>query len=90
MIEGRTLIVNDSFISRAEGLLAPYFTNLEVMHWSDFLTAVQDDDLPGFDRIIIETVQRGWPQRAGWLQEGQPMYEALAAELGTPIKTDED
>ncbi|GLY28488.1 hypothetical protein Kisp02_18530 [Kineosporia sp. NBRC 101731] len=84
MIDGRTLVVNDSFISRAEGLLAPYFTDLEVMHWSDFLTAVQDDDLPEFDRIIIETVQRGWPQRAGWLQEGQPMYESLAAELGTP------
>ncbi len=86
MIKGRTLVVNDSFISRAEGLLAPYFTHLEVMHWSDFLTAVQQDDLPGFDRIIIETVQRGWPQRAGWLAEGQPMHEALARELATPTK----
>ena len=86
MIKGRTLVVNDSFISRAEGLLAPYFTHLEVMHWSDFLTAVEQDDLPGFDRIIIETVQRGWPQRAGWLAEGEPMHEALAQELGTPTK----
>ncbi|MBT0770370.1 hypothetical protein KIH74_15615 [Kineosporia sp. J2-2] len=84
MIKGRTLVVNDSFISRAEGLLAPYFTRLEVMHWSDFLTAVQHDDLPPFDRIIIETVQRGWPQRAGWLAEGQPMHRALADELGRP------
>jgi len=84
MIKGRTLVVNDSFISRAEGLLAPYFTNLEVMHWSDFLTAVQNDDLPHFDRIIIETVQRGWPQRAGWLAEGQPMHDALADELARP------
>lgn len=86
MIKGRTLVVNDSFISRAEGLLAPYFTNLEVMHWSDFLTAVDEGELPEFDRIIIETVQRGWPQRAGWLAEGQPMYQALAEELGTPKK----
>ncbi|MFI7544452.1 hypothetical protein, partial [Actinoplanes sp. NPDC049599] len=74
------------FISRAEGLLAPYFTNLEVMHWSDFLTAVDRGDLPGFDRIIIETVQRGWPQRAGWLAKGQPMHQALAEELGKPRK----
>jgi hypothetical protein len=86
MIKGRTLVVNDSFISRAEGLLAPYFTNLEVMHWSDFLTEVDRGDLPRFDRIIIETVQRGWPQRAGWLAEGQPMYQQLAKELGTPKK----
>jgi hypothetical protein len=90
MIKGRTLIVNDSFISRAEGLLAPYFTNLQVMHWSDFLTAVDQGDLPQFDRIIIETVQRGWPQRAGWMAEGQPMYQQLAAELGTPKKTAAD
>lgn len=84
MITGRTLVVNDSFISRAEGLLAPYFTHLEVMHWSDFLTAVDDGELPSFDRIIIETVQRGWPQRAGWLTEGQPMYQLLAEELAAP------
>ncbi|MCD5315486.1 alginate O-acetyltransferase AlgX-related protein [Kineosporia babensis] len=84
MIKGRTLVVNDSFISRAEGLLAPYFTKLEVMHWSDFLTAVEEGELPEFDRIIIETVQRGWPQRAGWLVEGQPMHQALAEQLGTP------
>jgi len=87
MITGRTLVVNDSFISRAEGLLAPYFTDLEVMHWSDFLTAVQEHELPAFDRVIIETVQRGWPQRAGWLTEGQPMHDLLADELATPRTT---
>jgi hypothetical protein len=84
LIKGKTLIINDSFISRAEGLLAPYFTNLEVMHWSDFMTAVTKGNLPHFDRIIIETVQRGWPQRAGWLEDGQLIHNALAKELSTP------
>jgi hypothetical protein len=87
LIKGRTLIINDSFISRAEGLLAPYFSNLQIMHWSDFMTAVSKGDVPHFDRIIIETVQRGWPQRAGWLQDGQPIHDALAKELSTPSRT---
>ncbi len=84
MIAGRTLIVNDSFISRAEGQLAPYFSNLEVLHWEDFMTDVQDNTLPSFDRIILETVQRGWPQRAGWLEAGQAVHDSLAGALATP------
>jgi hypothetical protein len=87
LIRGRTLIINDSFISRAEGLLAPYFSSLSVMHWSDFMTAVDNGKLPHFDRIIIETVQRGWPERAGWMQSGQPIHDALAKELSTPSRT---
>jgi len=81
LITGRTLVINDSFFSRAEGQLAPYFTNLMVMHWSDFLTSVKAGTVPHFDRIIIETVQRGWPERAGWLTPGQPVNAALAKEL---------
>jgi SGNH hydrolase-like domain, acetyltransferase AlgX len=87
MIKGHTLVVNDSFFSRAEGQLAPYFSDLEVLHWSDFITRVQDGTLPHFDRIILESVQRGWPERAGWLEQGQPVYDALATELSTPSKT---
>jgi SGNH hydrolase-like domain, acetyltransferase AlgX len=85
LITGRTLVVNDSFFSRAEGQLAPYFTHLEVMHWSDFLTAARRGRLPHFDRIIIETVQRGWPERSAWLEPGQPVHEALARELVRPV-----
>src|SRR4051812_60193 len=81
LITGRTLVVNDSFFSRAEGQLAPYFSNLSVMHWSDFLTNVNAGTLPHFDRIIIETVQRGWPERSGWLEPGQAVHDALAKEL---------
>jgi hypothetical protein len=87
MITGRTLVINDSFFSRAEGQLAPYFTDFQVLHWSDFLTAVDAGTLPSFDRIIIETVQRGWPQRAGWLEPGQPVYAALAEELSRSSDT---
>jgi hypothetical protein len=87
LIEGRTLVINDSFFSRAEGQLAPYFSDFRVMHWSDFLTAVETGRTPRFDRIIIETVQRGWPQRSGWLEPGQPVHDALAKELARPSRT---
>jgi hypothetical protein len=90
LIKGRTLVINDSFFSRAEGQLAPYFSDLEVMHWSDFLTGVAAGKLPHFDRIIIETVQRGWPERSGWLEAGQPVHDALARELSTPSQTAPD
>ena len=87
LITGRTLVVNDSFFSRAEGQLAPYFTDFSVMHWSDFLTAVKAGTLPHFDRIIIETVQRGWPERSAWLEPGQPVHDALAKELKRASRT---
>jgi hypothetical protein len=87
LITGRTLVINDSFFSRAEGQLAPYFSNLKVLHWSDFMTDVSNGTLPHFDRIIIETVQRGWPERAGWLQAGQPIHDALAKELSQATDT---
>lgn len=82
MISGRTLVINDSFFSRAELQLAPFFSTLTVMHWDDFLLAVRAGTLPDFDRLVIESVQRGWPQRARWLQPGQPVHEALARALG--------
>jgi hypothetical protein len=84
MVAGDTLVINDSFFSRAELELAPYFRKLTVMHYADFLPAVQNGTLPHFDRLVVETVQRGWPERAGWLQQGQPVYEAIAAELARP------
>ena len=87
LITGRTLVVNDSFFSRAEGQLAPYFSDLSVMHWSDFLAHVKAGTVPHFDRIIIETVQRGWPERAGWLEPGQPVHDALAQELKRASRT---
>lgn len=87
LISGRTLVVDDSFFSRAEGHLAPYFTDFRVMHWSDFLSSVESGTLPHFDRIVIETVQRGWPERSGWLEAGQPVHAALAKELSTPSRT---
>jgi acetyltransferase AlgX (SGNH hydrolase-like protein) len=86
LIQGRTLVVDDSFFSRAEGQLAPYFRDLSVMHWADFLTALQDGTLPAFDRIVLETVQRGWPERAGWLTPGQPVHQSLAHLLSSPIE----
>jgi hypothetical protein len=84
LIAGRTLVVDDSFFSRAEGQLAPYFSDLRVMHWADFLTALQERKLPPFDRIVLETVQRGWPERAGWLTPGQPVHNALSQVLSSP------
>lgn len=84
LIKGATLVVHDSFFARAEPQIAPFFQDLTVMHWADFIADVDRHTLPHFDRIIIETVQRGWPQRASWLQPGQSMYETLAAELAKP------
>ncbi len=84
LITGSTLVVHDSFFARAEPQLAPFFQDLTVMHWTDFLSRVDQHTLPHFDRIIIETVQRGWPQRASWLEPGQNVYQALAAELAVP------
>ena len=86
LVEGRTLVVDDSFFSRAEGQLAPYFQDLQVMHWADFLTYLQRGELPAFDRIVLETVQRGWPERAGWLRPGQPVHDALAKALASPSR----
>ncbi len=83
LITGSTLVVHDSFFIRAEPQLAPFFQDLTGMQWGDFITAVDHHTLPHFDRIIIETVQRGWPQRATWLEPGQSIYQALAAELAT-------
>jgi hypothetical protein len=87
LITGRTLVIKDSFFSRAEGQLAPYFTNFMVMHWADFLTNVEAGTVPHFDRVIIETVQRGWPERAAWLEQGHPVHAALAKELRRSSRT---
>ena len=87
LITGKTLIVHDSFFARAEPQLAPFFQDLSVMHWSDFITAADHHTLPHFDRIVIQTVQRGWPQRASWIQPGQSVYDALARELGQASAT---
>jgi hypothetical protein len=87
LITGRTLVVRDSFFIRAEPQLAPFFSDLTVMHWADFIAAADAKNLPDFDRIIIETVQRGWPQRASWMQPGNAIYEALATDLARPSTT---
>ncbi|MFI7588438.1 hypothetical protein ACIB24_15315 [Spongisporangium articulatum] len=86
MVTGRTLVINDSFFSRAELELAPYFSKLTVMHYDDFTTAVRDGSLPDFDRLIIESVQRGWPARAGWLEPGTPVHTGLAAAMSAPAR----
>jgi hypothetical protein len=84
LITGSTLMVHDSFFARAEPQLAPFFQDLTVMHWADFISESDNHTLPHYDRIIMETVQRGWPQRASWIQQGQSVYDALAAELAVP------
>jgi SGNH hydrolase-like domain, acetyltransferase AlgX len=84
LVTGRTLVVRDSFFTRAEPQLAPFFSDLTVMHWADFITAADRNALPDFDRIVIETVERGWPQRASWLQPGSTIHDAIAAALSRP------
>lgn len=64
VIPGTTLIVHDSFFDAAEKQLAPYFEKAVIMHWADLTVAVEEGTLPRIDRIVFESSQRGFVDRA--------------------------
>ncbi|HEY0698930.1 MAG TPA: hypothetical protein VGD43_14105 [Micromonospora sp.] len=84
LVPGRTLVVHDSFYNNADRQMAPYFAQTTVLHWDDFLPMARDGKLPGFDRVIFETAQRGWPQRIVDQLPDPAVTAALTRELGTP------
>jgi hypothetical protein len=84
MVPGRTLVVYDSFFYLAEAQLAPYFTELTTLHWDDFLSMARSGQVPEFDRVIFQTVQRSWPQRIVEQLPEPAITATLNAELSKP------
>lgn len=84
MVPGRTLVVYDSFFYLAEAQLTPYFTEMTTLHWDDFRPMARDGQLPEFDRIIFQTVQRSWPQRIVEQLTEPAIAATLNVELSRP------
>jgi hypothetical protein len=64
-VPGRTLVIHDSFGTALEPLLEPYFADVTYLHWKDLVARVKAGrPLPAFDRVVIETVERSFAQRA--------------------------
>ncbi len=58
-IEGRTLVVYDSFFGTSEARIAPWFRESVWVHYNDLIYHPElVDDLPSFDRIVLERVER--------------------------------
>jgi hypothetical protein len=82
LVPGSTIVVRDSFFSRAMPQLAPYFEHLTVMHWGEFMKEAPAGTLPPADHYVFETVQRGWSARASRVL-GSPRYmNGVAKSLG--------
>ncbi|WP_326551006.1 hypothetical protein [Micromonospora sp. NBC_01813] len=84
MVPGRTLVVYDSFFYVAEAQMAPYFAQLNTLHWDDFLPMARNGQVPEFDRVIFQSVQRSWPQRTVDQLPDPAVTAALQAELAKP------
>ncbi len=58
-VEGRTLIVHDSFFRTNEARIAPWFRESVWVHADDLVRSPElVADLPAFDRVVIERVER--------------------------------
>ncbi|MFY1697279.1 MULTISPECIES: hypothetical protein [unclassified Solwaraspora] len=84
MVPGRTLVVYDSFFYLAEAQLTPYFAQLHTLHWDDFLPMARAGQVPEFDRVIFQSVQRSWPQRTVDQLPDPAVTATLMAGLGAP------
>ena len=58
-VEGRTLVIYDSFFRTNEGRIAPWFRDSVWVHADDLkLSPELVADLPAFDRVVLERVER--------------------------------
>ena len=58
-IDGRTLVVYDSFFGTSEERIAPWFRESLWVHYNDLLYHPElVDDLPPFDGIVLERAER--------------------------------
>jgi alginate O-acetyltransferase complex protein AlgJ len=58
-VEGRTLVVYDSFFGTSEARIAPWFRESVWVHYNDLIYHPElVGDLPSFDRIVLERVER--------------------------------
>jgi alginate O-acetyltransferase complex protein AlgJ len=58
-VEGRTLIIYDSFYRTNEGRIAPWFRDSVWVHADDLKRSPElVADLPAFDRVVLERVER--------------------------------
>jgi hypothetical protein len=87
LVPGRTLVVYDSFFYNAELQMAPYFQQMTALHWDDFLPMARSGSIPGFDRVIFESVQRTWPQRIMDQLPEPSTTAAITGELSKPAST---
>jgi hypothetical protein len=84
LVPGRTLVVYDSFYYNADLQMAPYFQQLTLLHWDDFLPMARAGTLPGFDRVIFEAAQRSWPLRTMEQLPDPSVTAAMTQELSKP------
>jgi hypothetical protein len=58
-VEGRTLVIYDSFFRTNEGRIAPWFRDSVWVHADDLKRSPElVADLPAFDRVVLERVER--------------------------------
>lgn len=87
LVPGRTLVVYDSFFYNAELQMAPYFQQMTAMHWNDFVPMARSGNLPGFDRVIFESVQRSWSLRTMTQLPEPDITASVTQELSKPAST---
>lgn len=77
LIEGRTLILQDSFFDLHAAVLAPYFADLTAVPMDSITNPGALAQLDGYDHVIVEQVQRSVPNnlleipKAGWITSGR-------------------
>jgi alginate O-acetyltransferase complex protein AlgJ len=64
-VPGTTVMLGDSFGTRALDLLNPYFDRLETVQWDGAADVVRLDAIKRADTVILETVERYFTGRTG-------------------------
>lgn len=64
-VPGTTVLLGDSFGTRALDLLKPYFARLETVQWDGAADIVRLDAIQRADTVILETVERYFTARTG-------------------------
>jgi hypothetical protein len=79
LVEGRTLLLHDSFFYYNDDVLAPYFADLTSVHLASIGTPAALATIDGYDHVIIQQVQRIVPlyveaiPDAAWITAGRPL-----------------
>jgi len=77
LIEGRTLVLHDSFYDMADAVLAPYFADITALPLTSMTTPGTLATLDGYDHVIVVQVQRTVPvflreiEAAEWITAGR-------------------